>query len=253
MTTTHIGQRIEQVRRTYGLTQKAFGARLAVTSSYISSLESGRKTPSKIILKLICYEFSVNAEWLESGKGDPFAVPGQNERFRQGQIEPPRKSSKVKGAHLLVTAAIHGPIMPAVAAGLAIGVGASEIIDKMQKAYGARNVKDLADNHLNIDRTSMAHWVSKNNVPRKYLEKAVADTGHPLEFFFLQEEAIEAGHSLVVEFTREQILEVLEELRVLDALHGHEDLSSIEIIKAKLKSKLEKLELSGNWEVRRKA
>jgi hypothetical protein len=73
-----------------------------------------------------------------------------------------------------------------------------------------------------------------------------------LEFFLFQEEAIEAGDSLVAEFTREQILEVREELRVLDALQGHEDLASIETIKAKLKNKLEKLELSENWEVRRK-
>lgn len=58
----------------------------------------------------------------------------------------------------------------------------------------------------------MTHWVSKNNVPRKYLEKAVSDTGRPLEFFLFQEEAIEAGDSLAVEFTREQILEVLEAL-----------------------------------------
>ena len=73
-----------------------------------------------------------------------------------------------------------------------------------------------------------------------------------MEFFLFQEEAIEAGDSLVAEFTREQILEVREELRVLDALQGHEDLASIETIKAKLKNKLEKLELSENWEVRRK-
>ena len=55
----------------------------------------------------------------------------------------------------------------------------------------------------------MMNWVSKNNVPRKYLGKAVADTGHPLEFFLLQEEVIEEGVQKIHEFTREQIEEDL--------------------------------------------
>jgi len=213
-----VGNAIQQIRESRGLTQKEFGARLAVTSAYISALESGRKNPSKIIVKLICYEFSVNADWLETGGGEPFAEPGQNDRFKQGQIEQPQKASKVISAHLLVTAAILGPILPPVAAGLALGVGASEIIEKMQKAYGAKTARDLAENHLNVDRTSMTHWVSKNNVPRKYLEKAVADTGQPLEFFLLQDEVIEEGVQKILEFTREQIEEDRKSRIGLDSL-----------------------------------
>lgn len=244
-----VSSAIQQIREFHDLTQKEFGTQLEVTPAHISSLESGRKIPSKMFLRLLSLQFHVHMNWLETGEGEPFTDKKISESFKQEQKQ---KHSKTIASSLIVVASVLGPIMPAVAAGLAIGVGASEIIDKMQKAYGARNVKDLADNHLNIDRTSMAHWVSKNNVPRKYLEKAVADTGKPLEFFLLQEEALEAGDSLIVEFTREQILEVLEELGVLSALQGHEDIVSIETIKAKLKNKLEKLELSENWEVRRK-
>lgn len=244
-----IGSAIQRIRESLGLTQKEFGGRLAVTPAYISSIESGRKTPSMIFLKLVCYEYNINAEWIESGKGEPFSNPKQNSEFKKGQVELTRRSSKVISAHLLVTAAILGPIMPPVAAGLALGVGASEIIEKMQKAYGAKTAKELAENYLNVDRTALAHWISKNNVPRKYLEKAAADNHKRMEFFLLQEEATEAGELLVVEFAREQILEVLEKLGAIDSLKGREDLVEDESLKKKLRDKLEKLELKEDWTV----
>ena len=210
-----VSSAIQQIREFHNLTQKEFGISLEVTPAHISSLESGHKIPSRMFLRLLSLRFHANMDWLETGEGEPFTEKKISESFKQEQKQ---KHSKTIASSLIVVASVLGPVIPAVAAGLAIGVGASEIIDKMQKAYGARNVKDLADNHLNVDRTSMAHWVSKNNVPRKYLEKAVAETGQPLEFFLLQEEVVEEGVRKILEFTREQIEEDRKSQIDLDSL-----------------------------------
>lgn len=210
-----VSSAIQQIREFHDLTQKEFGIQLEVTPAHISSLESGRKIPSKMFLRLLSLQFHVNMGWLETGEGEPFIDKKMSESFKQEQKQ---KHSKAIASSLIVVASVLGPVIPAVAAGLAIGVGASEIIDKMKKAYGAKNVKDLADNHLKVDRTSMAHWVSKNNVPRKYLEKAVAETGQPLEFFLLQDEVVEESVRKILEFAREQIEEDRKSQIDLDSL-----------------------------------
>lgn len=65
MSTT--GERIRQVRQQAGFTQAAFGKALNVTSTHMSHVELSRMPPSKVLLKLISYEFGVNYRWLLDG------------------------------------------------------------------------------------------------------------------------------------------------------------------------------------------
>lgn len=66
----------------------------------------------------------------------------------------------------------------------------------------------------------MTHWVSKNKIPRKYLEKAAEDTQKPLEYFLLQEAVIGRGVEKIIDFVREQILLDRESSIDLDGLRN---------------------------------
>lgn len=50
-------------------TQKAFGASLGVSRDTYASYESGRVTPSKTFVQLLCSEYNVSIEWFNTGNG----------------------------------------------------------------------------------------------------------------------------------------------------------------------------------------
>jgi transcriptional regulator with XRE-family HTH domain len=63
-----LGQRIKEVRRKRGLSQKAFAEVLGVSGSHVSTIETGAAAPSKQLIKAICREYGVREEWLVEGK-----------------------------------------------------------------------------------------------------------------------------------------------------------------------------------------
>lgn len=63
--------RIKSLRKTLGLTQAEFGARIGVGSSTIATYETGREPLNPIIVS-ICREFRVNEQWLRTGDGEMF-------------------------------------------------------------------------------------------------------------------------------------------------------------------------------------
>jgi transcriptional regulator with XRE-family HTH domain len=75
-----IGERIRQVRRDQGLTQKAFADSLGIAQGYLSSLECGRQLPSDTLLIALRHLYRIDEVWLSSGEGNPdageSAVPG---------------------------------------------------------------------------------------------------------------------------------------------------------------------------------
>ena len=57
--------------------QLDFAQRIQFTQSYVSMVLSGAKTsPSARFLNAVCREFSVNPEWLKTGKGDVYSIQG---------------------------------------------------------------------------------------------------------------------------------------------------------------------------------
>jgi transcriptional regulator with XRE-family HTH domain len=69
---TIISQRIKDIRKTLGLTQKDFANELKISQSHAGTMETGtRKAPERII-KMICFTYGVNEKWLKIGKGDVF-------------------------------------------------------------------------------------------------------------------------------------------------------------------------------------
>lgn len=63
------GDRIKEIRKTVGLSQKEFGERVGVTYSSISLIEKGTNNPSEQTIRAICTQFNIRREWLETGEG----------------------------------------------------------------------------------------------------------------------------------------------------------------------------------------
>lgn len=64
-----ISQRIKEVRIKNNLSQTDFGKKLGVSRDVISNIEYGRVEPKEIFIDHLCYIFSINKDWLETGKG----------------------------------------------------------------------------------------------------------------------------------------------------------------------------------------
>ncbi len=64
--------RIQQVRKSLGLTQKEFGLKLGVSRDVISNIENGRVEPKEAFINLLCSLYNVNKKWLETGEGEIF-------------------------------------------------------------------------------------------------------------------------------------------------------------------------------------
>ena len=62
--------RLQEVRRTFGISQRELAKRVGVTSQLISMMETGRTQLSHLTAKAIEAEFGVNHEWLMNGEGE---------------------------------------------------------------------------------------------------------------------------------------------------------------------------------------
>lgn len=67
-----IGDRILYIRKELGLSQEAFGSKIGIKKSSMSSIEKNKSNPSEQTIKFICKEFNVNYSWLVKGTGDIF-------------------------------------------------------------------------------------------------------------------------------------------------------------------------------------
>ena len=67
-----MNERLRRLRKTLGITQQEFAAKIGIKRNTIATYESGRNEPIDAVVSLICREFNVNEEWLRNGKGDMF-------------------------------------------------------------------------------------------------------------------------------------------------------------------------------------
>ena len=73
--------RIRLVRKTLGLNQGEFARRIGLTQTALSMIELEKVALTEKNIKLICTTFSVNENWLRTGKGEMFGPvsPYENE------------------------------------------------------------------------------------------------------------------------------------------------------------------------------
>jgi len=67
-----IGDRVKEIRTSVGITQVKFAERIAISTSYVSEIETKVKEPNERTIRLIIAEFNVNELWLRSGQGAMF-------------------------------------------------------------------------------------------------------------------------------------------------------------------------------------
>ncbi|MCC0707021.1 helix-turn-helix domain-containing protein [Clostridioides sp. ES-S-0190-01] len=69
---TDINERLKLVRLYFNLSQKDFGSRLTIAQNYLSNIEKGYRNVTDKIIKITCFEFNINEEWLRTGTGNMF-------------------------------------------------------------------------------------------------------------------------------------------------------------------------------------
>ena len=65
-------ERVNEVRKTLGLTLEKFGDRLGIKKAAVSKIEKGENSLTDANIKAICREFSVDYMWLTTGEGEMF-------------------------------------------------------------------------------------------------------------------------------------------------------------------------------------
>ena len=82
--------RLKQLRKKFGLTQKEFAAKVGVSQGRVGGWESGCDKPGDARLGIICYTFHVRREWLENGEGEMFvpeeAPKSQDDILREAAL-----------------------------------------------------------------------------------------------------------------------------------------------------------------------
>ena len=66
--------RIRKIRKESNLTQEKFAEKLGLKRNTIATYETGKSEPMDSIIVSICREFSINEEWLRTGKGEMYQL-----------------------------------------------------------------------------------------------------------------------------------------------------------------------------------
>jgi Helix-turn-helix. len=67
-----INQRVKKIRQTLNMSQAKFAKALSMSNGYIAGIELEHNKVNDRIVKLICFTFHVNEEWLRTGEGSMF-------------------------------------------------------------------------------------------------------------------------------------------------------------------------------------
>lgn len=67
-----INERLVQLRKSLGLSVRAFADKVNVSGGLISNIENGRRELTDRTILDICREFNVNEKWLRTGEGEMF-------------------------------------------------------------------------------------------------------------------------------------------------------------------------------------
>ena len=79
--------RIKQVQKKSGLTQTEFAEKIGISRTALQKYFARANNPSVRTIKLICSEFNINREWLETGKGEMKVKKNENADFLSSIIK----------------------------------------------------------------------------------------------------------------------------------------------------------------------
>lgn len=76
-----INQRIREIRKDLGLTQKDFGTRIGLKGGTVSWMEKEDNSIIEQNKRIICDKFHVSMHWLETGEGDKYTADSVSDIF----------------------------------------------------------------------------------------------------------------------------------------------------------------------------
>ena len=67
-----VNDRIKKIRSVLKLTQVNFSKKIFISQGSYNDIETGTRKVNERIIQLICSQFSINKDWLKTGKGEMF-------------------------------------------------------------------------------------------------------------------------------------------------------------------------------------
>lgn len=84
---SHIGERLQEIRKSKNLTQTEFGKMFGVTHAHISSIERGKENPSEMFILFMIEKFKVDEKWFRLGEGEMYSLDGINTTTDNGNLK----------------------------------------------------------------------------------------------------------------------------------------------------------------------
>lgn len=67
-----IGERVKEVRKKMGFSQKELANELGISQNHVSSIETDKEKPSSLLIKFLSIKYNVDEEWLRTGTGSQY-------------------------------------------------------------------------------------------------------------------------------------------------------------------------------------
>lgn len=67
-----MGERVKEVRKKMGFSQKELANELGISQNHISSIETDKEKPSALLIKFLSIKYNVDEEWLRTGTGSQY-------------------------------------------------------------------------------------------------------------------------------------------------------------------------------------
>jgi len=101
-----INERIKQVRKTLGISQRDFCGGIYLSHSFYAKIETGTRNSNERVNELICNKYKVNKDWLITGKGDMFSETPPDTELLQimeilKELDPTFRDCIIKQIHLM--------------------------------------------------------------------------------------------------------------------------------------------------------
>ena len=82
-----VGERIRIIRKSQDMNQSEFAKEIAISTTSVCQLETGRYNISRMTKKLLCSRFHVNPLWLDTGEGEIYVTAETAEEIIPDLIE----------------------------------------------------------------------------------------------------------------------------------------------------------------------
>lgn len=93
----NINRRLLELRKTLGMSRKAFGECAGMSDSVIKNIEYGLTSPRMFLINMVCEKYSVRDEWVLEGTGEMFRDPAGDENAENGTSERIKNVRKTLG------------------------------------------------------------------------------------------------------------------------------------------------------------